>query len=242
MKATPMIFNRQMVQAILREIAESGTGKRMTRRILSIRPSHGWEFGTANEKGIVYGTITSPHPLRGKFGIFIRREMHPESNKFEHSVIPCPYGKPGDLIYVRETMRVVGTLPESLAMVCYEADGALSDALKWPDRLKEKPTLSKRLSNGGPREYSRITLEITSVRVELLQDISEEDAKAEGIAAYNGGWTNGALGPFSHPVLAFSDLWDSIYSNWNENPWVWVIEFKPHLVNVDAFIKQLEAA
>ncbi|MGU7800820.1 hypothetical protein ACV2ZF_26720, partial [Escherichia coli] len=84
-----------------------------------------------------------------------------------------------------------------------------------------------------PRWASRILLEITSVRVERLNAISEEDARAEGII--DGGCLNcgepepcGCANPVPDATDAFAYLWQSIYGqeNWNANPWVWVIEFK----------------
>jgi hypothetical protein len=72
-----------------------------------------------------------------------------------------------------------------------------------------------------PKKFSRITLEITGVRVERLQDISEEDAEAEG-TKYPAG------GPTSCYCMGYSWLWESINGkgSWDKNPWVWVIEFK----------------
>lgn len=84
-----------------------------------------------------------------------------------------------------------------------------------------------------PRWASRITLEITAVRVERLQDISEADAKAEGCAP--GGWTPTYSNPDNSngddswsAADAFADLWESINGagSWSANPWVWVVEFK----------------
>ncbi|VTN08304.1 Uncharacterised protein [Raoultella terrigena] len=82
-----------------------------------------------------------------------------------------------------------------------------------------------------PRWASRITLEITDVRVERLNSISESDAIAEGLKRYN---DDGIIyyGPFGRgdcrPEVAYRDLWLSIYGaeSWQANPWVWVIEFK----------------
>ncbi|WP_202560495.1 hypothetical protein [Alcanivorax sp. DP30] len=90
-----------------------------------------------------------------------------------------------------------------------------------------------------PRWASRLTLEITDVRVERLQGISELDAIHEGIAVPErlpcGAWSHDA-------VQEFCELWDSIYSNWDANPWVWVVEFKAHHCNVDALLREREAA
>lgn len=114
---------------------------------------------------------------------------------------PCPYGAPGDRLWVRETFNHCAYKP------FYRADGPMHEDWKW------KPSIHM------PRWASRITLEITAIRVEQLQDITEEDAKAEGcIGALGAGCTG-----------AYRDLWDSINAKkypWSSNPWVWVIEFR----------------
>ena len=85
-----------------------------------------------------------------------------------------------------------------------------------------------------PRWASRLTLEITDVRVERLQDIDRGDCMAEGCP-----FPNMAV---NDPIGWFSGLWGSIYSNWDANPWVWVVEFKVHHCNVDALLRKREAA
>lgn len=132
----------------------------------------------------------------------------------------CPYGQVGDRLWVRETF---GQCDRVVPHVIYRADGESPN----PD-FKWKPSIFM------PRKYSRITLEMTNVRVERLQDISEEDAKAEGIEQIDGLWKNylpeGILGWISidDPRESFRTLWTSINGpeSWNANPWVWVVEFK----------------
>ena len=116
----------------------------------------------------------------------------------------CPYGKPGDRLWVRETWADVNT-SEGPA-ICYRADGDVQ--IIW------------RSSIYMPRWASRITLKILDIRVERLQDISEKDAIAEGIQPSD----------YAKPKAAFMRLWDSINAkkpgkSWKDNPWVWVIEF-----------------
>jgi hypothetical protein len=87
-----------------------------------------------------------------------------------------------------------------------------------------------------PRFASRLTLEVVSVRVERLNEISEADAEAEGIERYRGPlrwmrWRDPITSEWNRPSAtgAFRDLWDSINAKrapWESNPWVWVIEFK----------------
>lgn len=131
-------------------------------------------------------------------------------------IIPqhCPYGKPGDRLWVRETWgRIHYEGIDEQPTYFYRADetDAERDALvKW------RPSIHM------PRAASRITLDVINVRVQRLQQIGEPDARAEGVGeGPQEGWVTG-------PVVAFADLWDSINGRdaWLINPWVWVVEFK----------------
>lgn len=247
MQAKPIIFNGDMVRAIL------DGRKTQTRRVINLLHGDGWKFEAADGGRFVLGKITSPHPKKGKFGVFMRREIHPGSGKHEHDIVPCPYGQPGDLLYVRETF--IGPLwpdderwPDDgyTTQYCrYAADGGGCPEYENADgEIRSAWTPSIHM----PRWASRITLEITDVRVERLQDISEMDARAEGVKP-----SRRAIGPdeavscwwdylrnepnYLSSRDSFASLWQSIYGDWDTNPWVWVIEFKPHLVNVDEFLK-----
>ena len=135
----------------------------------------------------------------------------------------CPYGQPGDRLWVRERQRVAEIDefdPHPLGVrVRYEADGQESSLLPYPGRLKGKPVVGKCLSYGGYRESSRIQMEVTGIRVERVQDITEADAQSEGVD----------LGPWPSWSVAFAELWDQINAkrgfSWDANPWVWVVEF-----------------
>jgi len=145
----------------------------------------------------------------------------------------CPYGVLGDHLWARETFANInkpGIKPEYI----YRADPVEIDEYE-NDGGKWKPSIHM------PRWASRITLEIVSLRVERLQDISEEDARAEGIKEKR--WQDlkkcpmsliGGIGSTlpSCPQYryGFYELWDSINAkrgcSWESNPWVWVIKFK----------------
>ncbi|WP_032344618.1 hypothetical protein [Escherichia coli] len=139
----------------------------------------------------------------------------------------CPYGQPGDRIWVRETYRVHGKATD-VATLAYRASVRNSwteQTHRVPVEVCNKPVSEKWTpSIHMPRWASRILLEITDVRVERLHDMSEADAKAEGAtpATYK-------ITP-SEAVyrVGFGDIWRSIYGqdNWLSNPLVWVIEFK----------------
>lgn len=164
--------------------------------------------------------------------------------------IKCPYGQPGDKLRVKEAAWVwcerqpkgkspTGRdkwhyVPAQWASVHYAADcqskptvGIVSPITgnQWGWRLKVARFL--------PARASRTTLEIKNIRVERLQDISEEDAIAEGIEPY-GGNAGRWLSPhrpglnFPSAQAAYRDLWESLFGfgSWEANPYVWVISFK----------------
>lgn len=129
----------------------------------------------------------------------------------EHS---CPYGMPGDRLWVRETYADIG------CRLTYRADtddGAHCKVKKWTPAIHML------------RKDSRILLEVMGVWVERLQDITYEQTVAEGV--YRGNtrvWTATDEGSVCHkyPERAFQDLWISTGGDWDANPWVWAVEFK----------------
>lgn len=134
--------------------------------------------------------------------------------------VDCPFGNIGDILWVRETWAEFAGMGDNIDYV-YKADGIFDTPAKEHLRdMRWRPSIFM------PKEACRIKLEITGIRVERLQDISEDDAKAEGVPEY--------LLPIkptedgSYYSYAFNCLWNEINGkeSWNENPWVWMIEFK----------------
>lgn len=137
----------------------------------------------------------------------------------------CPYGQPGDRLWVREngwerpyrTANMMREGADTWEPYYFDADGyGNADAEQFKELgFKRRPSIHM------PRWASRITLEITGVRVERLQDISEADATAEGVVVPGFPGAESAIG-------AFHELWASIHGPyaWELNPWVWVIEFR----------------
>ena len=124
-----------------------------------------------------------------------------------------PYGIPGDRLWVRETFAYTDSTINDQPGYVYRAtdpDWSEMEGFKW------KPSIFM------PRKASRITLEIVNVRVERLQNITEEDANAEGIPSRM------SVQTLTPAVADYAALWESIngYGSWTMNPWVWVIEFK----------------
>ena len=162
----------------------------------------------------------------------------------------CPYGQPGDRLWVRETwycddyrvQRGPYLKPDDMDLNEARNDGTLIYRASSGDRPYEAEQPAWKPSIHMPRWASRITLEVTGVRVERLQDISEADAMAEGIVecpipaddegprrvGYMVAPDDGKSGLDVTPIHTYRKLWESINGpeSWDANPWVWVIEFK----------------
>ncbi len=130
----------------------------------------------------------------------------------------CPYGTVGDRLWVRETWSKAKSC--NVDELFYRADGEHQSGRQRSLSYVERES-RWRPSIHMPRWASRITLEVTGVRVERLQDISQADCVAEGMPES----TNGFL---HHVVADYRKLWGDINGadSWAANPWVWVIEFK----------------
>ncbi|WP_444903794.1 hypothetical protein ACJJIU_00070 [Microbulbifer sp. CnH-101-E] len=244
MKERPILLNGDMVRAIL------DGRKTQTRRLINPQPFN----GVSNEEAI-----------KQIGGLPPRLSLHQVINQAWRSGcadIPCPLGKPCDRLWVRETWWQAGdwvsSYPEDdeghwggSKRIHFAADGNPPNEPNYdhPDGLQNGSFAAahpyrvwrKRPSIHMPRWASRITLEITTVRVERIQDISEEDAKSEGLRWHSlyREWGGVELHPdsrpdlpqwrwYDNPVEAFKYLWESINGagSWDQNPWVWVIEFR----------------
>ncbi|EHJ9810040.1 hypothetical protein AAGZ56_003129 [Salmonella enterica] len=198
-----MIFNGEMVRAILEG------RKTQTRRVLAtyqdaVKFCPEWDV---NGKQIF---------------IVLGEKDHTGMNPVI-TAIPCPFGQPGDRVWVRETFRVHSRATD-VATLVYRASVRNSwteQTHRVPVAVCNKPATPEKWTPSihMPRWASRITLEITGVRVERLNSITESDAEAEGV-------TDTGFGDLL--VDGYRYLWKSIYGeeSWAANPWVWVIEFK----------------
>ena len=151
---------------------------------------------------------------------------------------PCPYGSPDDRLWVRETFAYSIKDPDAFESVerphspnawdVVPREGAVGEEWVQHDGEGGQAWSAPRWLPGifMPRWGSRITLEVTDVRVEQLQKISEEDAQAEGVAGLVEKRAYKAGNPWRD---AFAVLWDKINGKrapWAENPWVWAISFR----------------
>ena len=200
----PILFSGPMVRAIL------DGSKTQTRRVVKPQPASG-----ARSSPFVPSGIEDGH---GR-------------------AIVCPYGAPGDRLWVRETWQSCGTGPyEDGCAIRYRADDTIRVQRFDPgaDGPAPAPTKAWRPSIHMPRWASRLTLEVLGVRVERLQAITEEDARAEGtprndIGRFLPPYPNTA--GWMHALDAFPGWWDAFNGrrpgcSWEANPWVWVVSFR----------------
>ncbi|UOB21823.1 hypothetical protein MRY17_13780 [Pseudomonas orientalis] len=211
-KERPILFSAPMVRAILEG------RKTVTRRPVKASKAHADGITL-----IDYGKGWWPYNAFGDFSSDHEGMEYP---------IACPYGKPGDRLWVRETfIDLRGTGVEHrpdpngpLQRYAYAADcrpGSHSDDARKDFGLKYKPSIHM------PRAACRMLLEITDVRVERLQDISRADIRAEGLLCPPELASDDVSPNYRdwYPA-AWRELWESTGGDWNANPWVWVVEFK----------------
>ncbi len=213
-----MIFNGEMVRAILDD------RKTQTRRIMKVQPE-------SNQLGLLLITDSTKHSDIGKYHW---AESNATGNHVRSKLFSCPFGAVGDRIWVRETFNSFWVTDEEIEEIQEDISKAadLCDyKADYPD--SSQPAEGWTPSIHMPRWASRILLEmeITDVRVERLNAISQEDAQAEGMELT--GWRPTYSDPDSGgevmtPYDNFAELWSSIYGegSWKADPWVWVIEFK----------------
>lgn len=218
MKERPIIFNDAMVRAVL-DGRKTQTRRPVKGQISLLGGVARWIYG----KKIVSGGLDE-----------ILRAM-----AFHH----CPFGQPGDRLWVREAFQPL--LADGIGedewreKINYKTGEGFKVSYRATDGIKDFYSLANdnpfcsrvTPSIHMPRWASRITLEVTAVRVERLQDISEDDATSEGVECYPEGWVD-YLMPYTQccgsPSDSFATLWQSIYGaeSWQSNPWVWVVEFR----------------
>lgn len=213
-KERPILFSAPMVRAIL-EGQKTVTRRRVKGQYLegpwSVRPA------------------TNPRTEGHSHDWWLPTGSQPYT-----ALNPCPYGKPGDRLWVRESFWGCD-LPGYGDQPCVVYDDEWqgkeykpAEARPWARKFGRIPSIHM------PREASRILLEITDVRVERLQDITWEQALDEGIGDHRfecdrpvepDGYPACSCGSVGY-VDAFAALWNSTGGDWDANPWVWVVEFK----------------
>lgn len=187
MNTKPILFSTEMVQAIL------AGRKTQTRRIVKI-------------KGSIPNNETKPLSTHSCNSVYYF---------WGHDEVVCPYGSPGDILWVRESFTFN---PIGKTDYLYKADSLVPKFIKW------KPSIHM------PKEACRLFLKVTNVRVERLLEISEEDARKEGVKHLIPRWKDytNEKGFCYNAFSSFKTLWIKIngIESYTSNPWVWVIEFE----------------
>ncbi|MFS2103612.1 hypothetical protein [Ralstonia sp. Ralssp135] len=241
-KERPILFSGAMVRSIL------DGRKTQTRRLFK---THAFDAKKVNSLDLIHvvwgaeaGFISCKQPVDTAWAGF-------NFGGSSGGYFPCPYGQPGDRLWVRETARCAFKSeqpPDNRGCIGveYQAGGSMMRdyALDRPNEFPWFPNRSHNVDGSMrwapaihvPRWASRILLEITDVRIERLNDCSSEDAIAEGISPYKHGWERrhpdpndtSHSGATADPQLAYKGLWESINGtgSWDANPWVWVVEFR----------------
>ena len=229
MKERPILFSAPMVRAIL------AGEKTQTRRAIKDQ-SIGDRFSHVTEDGSAHIEWEGV-PCCGT-GVWEVPEYCAD--------VPCPYGKPGDRLLVKETFFAYGRWETRFSAkkgrdewhfidMTEECGLSYLYAADNPDRTLAKgrgtllPGWHRRPAIFMPRRAIRIFLEVVSVRVERLQDISEADALAEGSREWASEQDTPVRDmPEGETHLIYRQLWESINGagSWDKNPWVWVVEFK----------------
>lgn len=229
-KERQILFSGAMVRALL-----AGT-KTQTRRIMADQPPI-----DPTKVKTVLGNYDAGYGL-----YYVADEPSPFSKDSDNNwrtwydyFIKCPYGKPGERLWVRESLF----WSEHEDGWCYQADNDMLGCEYSEAPILLKPLKSFIPSIHMPRVASRILLEVVSVRVERLNDCSAADAVAEGIEAYDGGGVYKLYGSerasrigsapatrtdYVPPIESYKSLWETINgeNSWQANPWVWVVEFR----------------
>ena len=213
MKELPILFRGEMVKAILEG------RKTQTRRLVKFPGKK-----DSKHQLLMHNDMQTVYPMP-RFGFVFwsgdpGREFSDLAYRDSVDGLRCPYGQPGDRLWVRET---------------WQKHNGLIYAADYSRELKKNSIIKWRPSIFMPRWASRITLEVVSVRVERVQDISLDDCLSEGIddkvLAYPG------VDRLTLRIMAtdqlrhrFGILWDKINAargfGWDANPWVWAVEFK----------------
>lgn len=197
-KERPILFSAPMVRAIL------DGRKTVMRQAMAIQPELDGAFWKAYGAGWGAG-ISSVPAVPG------------------HSLATnCPIGMVGERLWVQEAWAIAGGMPHDPGYVVLrsEFDGDYDECGNPVDRWRPAETMD--------RDDCRVELEITAVRVERLQDISDEQALAEGVAKHPGGGCHVEDGQhlWASPIDSFAGLWNSTGGDWDANPWVWCVNFK----------------
>lgn len=226
----PILMSAPMVRSLL-----AGT-KTQTRRVCKSQPyANGFHFD-----GHDFQCHNDYLPPSAMLMDCRRGGIDYTTSDHEGWAAECPYGQPGDRLWVREAFQADPPIDSTWASTAWHGCPEHAQLSEIPERYRlPKHCIYRADWTGGelarwrpsihmPRWASRITLEITEVRVQRLQEISEADAQAEGCSLECMTPTGNDSGSAIHGPGGYRALWESINGpgSWDANPWVWAISFK----------------
>lgn len=225
MTERPILFSAPMVRAIL-----SGT-KTQTRRVVKATNGRPIDF-------LGGGPVGGPDWNNPQCWGYEHHDsatwvLLQADSEVDTAQYPYPYGQPGDRLWVREAFRLARGYDQLSPLALIEMLGSGEIGIHY-ECNGPAPSTAGKLRPGihMPRSFSRITLEVTGVRVERLQDISEADAQAEGARECDpvSGREVLLAGPSQRGSfrLHYRDIWEQINGpgSWEANPWVWCVSFR----------------
>lgn len=205
----PILYSTPMIQANLDH------RKTMTRRTRGLKDIPDFKFDR-----LEFSERFGPYACLFE----VKIKSNPDSYQVKY-IARSPYGKPGDLLWFRETFHLHGNSKEGQPIISYKAQALDAKDKGW----SWKPSIHM------PKAAARIWAMVEDIRVERVQDISEEDARAEGIESWNLHHGEQVFRNYLNPdsrganeFCSFWSLWVSIngHESWNANPWVWVIRYR----------------
>jgi hypothetical protein len=232
-KARPILMRPRSVENLL------AGRKTQTRRIVKPQPS---------AAAVDAGVIASGTKSNGAWWWLDSKDLMDASTVDEE--FRCPYGVPGDLLWVREPHAYVEVQertsafrgePPAWVFGLEYSDGterhAMLEQPTKPRQTRERGEQGWRPARWMRREFSRLTLRLTDVRVERLNEISDHDCVAEGVGL------NDLRLPGDTVLVAYRRIWEAMHGqfSWGDNPWVWALTFEVLRENVDAALRRLEA-
>jgi hypothetical protein len=226
-KEHPILFTGDMVCAIL------NGSKTQTRRVIKGNAKQDWlTSGILNQVKRFAPSVNGWWTMAAGESTRIIHCGH-EMDGGHIGSVHCPYGVTGDHLWVRETWAAIWPAEDEVPLeecnIEYRADTDAPYPGRWPtEEARGNPDAPKwRPSILMPRWASRITLEVTEVRVQRLQEITPEDIEAEGVPRDR---IPEEMYLTEYRVHDFIHLWNSSYAKrgygWDANPWVWVISFR----------------
>ena len=234
-KCKPILFKPEMVLAIQRNL------KTQTRRLIKPQPPALDEVKRRAGIGFELFTDERTAPTYRVAGpVWAVRELLGREPEWK-----CPYGKPGDMLWVRETWGILDNGPDDYPYVIWKADRAVD----WCDNNRRSGAIHYVGSETRPKKWrppihmprwaSRLTLLVTDIRAQRLQDITEQDARAEGVTPFQPGpnqdldpgdcWS-ACNNPGREHLASLEYAWNEMHgwspNSWASNPWVWAITFE----------------